>query len=210
MFCTPKKAAAAVFSATIALGCGGGSDGSTAPDPSVLTSVEIRPASPSLYTLAPENSVQLTVIAKDQFGGVLTGLGSASFSSADQSIASVGSNGLVAAGTAGTAQVTASIIAGGVTKSATTTITVLVPPPTASVTAPELTFVPANVHVRSGGVVTWSIGAIHHSIVFTTAASPEDVPELLNAAANRTFLTAGTYQYHCSIHPSMTGTVVVH
>jgi plastocyanin len=198
------------IAAIIALGCGGGSDGSTEPASSVLTRVEIRPASSSIYTTAPQNTVQLTVDAKDQFGAFLTGLGSPSFSSDNQAVASVASDGVVLGKTAGTAQVTASLTAGGVTRTATTTITVLVPPPTASVTAPDFTFVPLDVHVQSGGVVTWSIGAIHHSIVFTTPDSPPDVPELLNASANRTFTSAGTYQYHCSIHPSMTGTVVVH
>jgi plastocyanin len=45
---------------------------------------------------------------------------------------------------------------------------------------------------------------------FTTAGAPSDTGELRNTTATRTFPTAGSFAYRCSIHTTMTGVVRVH
>jgi plastocyanin len=102
------------------------------------------------------------------------------------------------------------LTAGGVTATGTTTVSVQVPPATAAVSAPELAFQPKEVDVSAAGVVTWYFGQIHHSVTFTIAGAPADVPELRNGSAAREFPDPGTFTYRCTIHPSMTGTVRVH
>lgn len=188
-------------------GCGGDSGGQE-PETSVLTTLEVTPTTASLFTVAPDNSVALSVVGKDQDGVTMSG--TPSFTSDNQAVATVTNTGTVSGVTAGTARITASLTVAGVSRTATTTVTVKVAPVVATVTAPALEYTPGEVDVQAGGTVTWSIGAIHHSVTFTTAGSPEDIPELQEASDSRTFTTGGVYGYRCSFHPQMTGAVRVH
>jgi plastocyanin len=199
--------------ATLLIGAGAGagcSDGGSGPGSGVLTTVEVTPASPTLFTVAPGNTVVLAVVAKDQDGGVMSGAGAPTFSSANDAVANVGTDGTVTAAGAGTTEITASVTAGGVSKSGTTTISVEVAGASKSVIAPEFEFQPATVDVSAGGTVTWSFEGIHHTVTFTTAGAPEDVPLLQDGSATRTFPNNGVFEYRCSIHTSMAGVVRVH
>jgi plastocyanin len=194
--------------AAVAVGCGGSDPG---PDDSAeLTTVEVTPASTTLFTVAPGNTVQLAAVPKDQNGATMTGLGAPTYSSADETVATVEQNGAVTAIGAGTTEIRASLTAGGVSRTGTAMIAVEVAPSTATVTAPALEYVPRNVDVSAGGSVTWSFGSIHHTVTFTTAGAPSNVPELENGSASRAFPNSGTFQYQCDIHPVMSGVVRVH
>jgi plastocyanin len=72
----------------------------------------------------------------------------------------------------------------------------------------DFSFIPASVTVSVGGVVTWTnADSTTHTVTFNEGP---DCGRLNNAAtASRTFDAAGTFAYHCAIHPSMKGTVVV-
>ena len=74
---------------------------------------------------------------------------------------------------------------------------------------PGLAFNPALLTVTAGTVVTFAFGDTTHTVTFTTAGSPASIPATSNANVSVTFPTAGTYNYHCSIHPYMTGTIQV-
>lgn len=205
-----SRTATLLIVAGIGVGCGGGDGPGPGPGESVLTTVEVTPATATLFTVAPGNTVILAVVAKDQDGQTMTGAGSPTFSSDNGAVASVAGDGTVTALAAGTAGITASLTAAGVTKTGTTTVTAQAAPATAAVGTPSLAFSPATVDVSAGGAVTWTIGPITHNVSFTTAGAPADVPDLQDGSAARTFPTNGAFGYRCTIHPQMTGAVRVH
>jgi plastocyanin len=199
--------------AEIGVGCGDSGSGTgpgPGPEPSVLTTLEVTPATATLFTVAPGNAVTLSVVAKDQDGQTMAGLGSPSFSSDNAAIATVSNDGTITAVAAGTVRITASLTAGGVTKTGTTTVTARVASASAAVVAPAIAFQPATVDVSAGGTVSWTFASIPHDVTFTTAGAPSDVPLLQDGSASRTFPNNGTFGYRCSIHPPMTGVVRVH
>jgi len=87
------------------------------------------------------------------------------------------------------------------------------PPPANTVNASaSLAFSPSTLTVNAGDVVTFAFGSVAHNVAFDNpnAATPTDIGGLnTNTSIQRTFTTAGTYNYHCTIHPFMTGAVVV-
>jgi len=76
------------------------------------------------------------------------------------------------------------------------------------VAAAATAFTPNTSSVSAGGTVTWTNGdPVTHTVTFNNGP---DCGNLASAASvTVTFPAAGTYAYHCKIHPSMTGTVTV-
>jgi len=72
-------------------------------------------------------------------------------------------------------------------------------------------FSPASVTITKGGSVTWNneAGTTAHNVTFTTQGSPTDIGNFTSGTNRRTFDTAGTFQYHCTNHSGMDGTVKV-
>ncbi len=69
-------------------------------------------------------------------------------------------------------------------------------------------FTPASVTISRGTKVKWkNAGSLTH----TTTANGGDWDERLDPGETfvRKFRRAGTFTFHCTIHPSMTGTVTV-
>ena len=73
----------------------------------------------------------------------------------------------------------------------------------------QFTFTPQRLTVRAGATVAWS----NEDDVPHTVASSSKVfkSKALDTAGkfSFTFTTPGTYEYFCSLHPHMTGAVVV-
>jgi plastocyanin len=190
-------------------GCGDG-DGGTDPDQPVLTTVEVTPATSTLFNLPPGNTVELAASPKDQNGDVMTGLDAATFTSASEAVATVADDGTVTAAGAGSTEITAAMTDGDVIQTGSATVVVEAAPATAAVGASGLAFSPATVDVSAGGTVTWTFGEIPHDVTFSTPGAPQNVPLLQNGSASRDFAENGTFQYRCSIHAGMNGTVRVH
>ena len=78
-----------------------------------------------------------------------------------------------------------------------------------------LQFTPSTVTVTQNGApatVTWVFQNVLHTVRWDTqpvGASVTDIDETSSASVSRDFPVTGTYTYHCSIHPQMTGTVIV-
>lgn len=72
-------------------------------------------------------------------------------------------------------------------------------------------FAPSNITVKKGTTVTWTNNdSMVHDV---TETDGQDGPHSGNLANGQTYTftynTVGTFKYHCSIHPSMTGSVTV-
>jgi CheY-like chemotaxis protein/plastocyanin len=79
----------------------------------------------------------------------------------------------------------------------------------AAVKAIGFGFTPSSVTVTVGGMVTWTNGdGVNHTA--TADDGSWDTSTISSgSSASMTFNTAGTFPYHCAIHASMHGTVVV-
>ena len=84
-------------------------------------------------------------------------------------------------------------------------------PPSApnTVTIANMAFTPPTITVTAGTAVTWK----NNDNTTHTVTADDDSYDSGNISSGssftKTFSTVGTYSYHCSIHPSMTGRVVV-
>jgi plastocyanin len=79
----------------------------------------------------------------------------------------------------------------------------------ATVKIDNFVFGPQTVTVPVGTTVTWTNSDdIPHTAVSTEGAFKSKVMDT-DEKFSYTFTKAGTYTYYCSIHPKMTGTVVV-
>jgi plastocyanin len=82
-------------------------------------------------------------------------------------------------------------------------------PQGAEVKIDNFTFGPQSVTVKAGTAVTWANeDDIPHTVVATGKAFKSKVLDT-DDKFTFTFTTAGTYEYFCSLHPHMTGTIVV-
>lgn len=100
------------------------------------------------------------------------------------------------------------------TSNASTSIATSSPSPSASAASQTVviqgfSFQPASITIQTGASVTWqNDDPVSHQIVSNTNAFSSPV---LNTGGGYThvFDQAGTYPYHCGIHPYMTGLITV-
>jgi plastocyanin len=73
----------------------------------------------------------------------------------------------------------------------------------------NFTFGPQRVTVKAGTTITWTNDDdIPHTVASSTKAFKSKVLDS-DDKFSFTFTTAGVYEYFCSLHPHMTGTIVV-
>jgi plastocyanin len=185
--------------------CGGSGGGTTVPLIGPVTTVSI--SAPST-TIALGGTMQLTASPTDANGNAVTGQ-TATWTSSNQGVASVSTSGLVSGLTFGAVTITATISGIAGSKG----LTVAAPPAAATVQATAgLQFDPGQVDIIAGGTVTWAFAAVLHNVTFggSAAGTPTNIGSTSSASVARTFTTAGTFAYSCTLHAGMTGTVVVH
>jgi plastocyanin len=79
----------------------------------------------------------------------------------------------------------------------------------ASVTIQDFAFGPPSLSVAAGTTVTWTNadGAAHTATADDGSFDSSSIAP--GATFSQAFETAGTFAYHCSIHPNMTATIQV-
>ena len=81
-------------------------------------------------------------------------------------------------------------------------------PASGAITVKNFAFSPSTLHVSKGATVTVT-NQDGFSHTWTADNSSWNDPLPAGGSASRRFDTDGTFTYHCAIHPSMTGSVVV-
>ena len=78
-----------------------------------------------------------------------------------------------------------------------------------AVSIASFSFQPAPITVAVGTTVTWTNNdATNHTVTADDGSFKSD-PIAAGATFSQAFAAAGTFAYHCSIHASMTATVIV-
>jgi len=113
-----------------------------------------------------------------------------------------------------TATATASGLTGAPSETFTTAVVTL--PATADVSVDNNFFAPSNAKVAIGAVVTWRwvavLPPVGHNVTFSGGTGvPTNCANTTSGGATctRTFSTAGTFNYSCTNHPGMNGTIAV-
>jgi plastocyanin len=196
----------------IVTGCGGGGGGGGGtPPPPQVASVTITPSSAQATSLCGD--LPFSAQARDAAGGALSRTISWSATPTTSiALSSTTGQSITATGVAvGTSTVRASADDVPSTGVLVTVSAGGQAPPTASVTASSTanTFTPGCVVIATGGTVTWTFGTLAHDVDFSGANAPADIPQRTSTTESRTFSTAGSFPYRCTLHPGMNGQVIV-
>jgi plastocyanin len=196
--------------ALLSIGCGD-DDGT---DVTVTTTLDRVTVTSPTVTVQAGQQVTITPSGVDANNGTVTGV-TFSYSSGSGNIAFVSSDGVVTGLAAGTSQITVTGTKGSVTKTTTVTVTVTGTLANAAAVVAGATsnvFTPAFVAVARGGTVSWTFPGTQHNVTFSAATgAPANIPNTANSTTPiaRTFSTAGTFNYTCTLHAGMNGTVMV-
>jgi plastocyanin len=80
---------------------------------------------------------------------------------------------------------------------------------TISISAQNFMFSPATITVKAGATVTWVNHDEEPHTIFNDAGLFRSSALDTNESFSYTFDKPGTYRYVCTIHPRMTGTIIV-
>ncbi|HEY2852082.1 MAG TPA: plastocyanin/azurin family copper-binding protein [Gemmatimonadaceae bacterium] len=202
-----------LFISCVLAGCGGSGDsGGTNPPPTpVLTSVTL---SKTAATLRPTESTTITATPKDQNGNAMSGQTVDWTIAPTSGIASITPNGTSVTVT-GTALGSAALTATVQQKTATAQITVQNSFPSSADIAVGANganaFDPQQVDIAAGGTVNFNWSGVTHNVTWQAPpVSVSNIADRSSGTVSVTLNTAGTYNYQCTLHAGMTGTVTVH
>lgn len=78
------------------------------------------------------------------------------------------------------------------------------------VSMPGFSFSPFSVSIGTGESVIFDFPSIPHNVIFDgRVGAPADIQETSNVRIERVFSSAGRFPYDCTLHPGMSGEVVV-
>jgi plastocyanin len=74
----------------------------------------------------------------------------------------------------------------------------------------DISFQPATIQAKVGDIVTWTnADTVQHTATLDSDEACTTDTLDPNATGSLTFSVAGSYPFHCKIHSSMHGTIVV-
>ncbi|MEO7997559.1 MAG: CHRD domain-containing protein, partial [Gemmatimonadaceae bacterium] len=165
---------------------------------------------------APGATAQLTAEARDSKGRAVPGATGFTFTSTDQSVAVVTATGAMTAIAPGAGQITGAATVGGTALTGSASVSVSFPTTASGSTDAAVTatasnaFTPPVVNIRTGGTVTWTFEAVQHNVTFAGGGgAPANIGNTASGQVARTFGSAGSFTYDCTLHPGMQGSVVV-
>jgi plastocyanin len=166
-------------------------------------------AVPGTITIAVGATTQLSATPLDARGNAVAGLPVATYVSSDSTKARVSADGVVTGVAQGTATVTVSVqTPDGVV---TTAVAVIIGFPTlADMKVEDFQFNPTIVEIAAGGQVRWTFTGSSFHTVTSTGSGPLRSPAQGSGTYTLTFPTPGRFDFFCTIHPFMTGSVIVH
>lgn len=83
-------------------------------------------------------------------------------------------------------------------------------PQTYNIDIAGFAFAPSTLNVKVGDVVIWTNSdSVNHRIISDSGTELQSSSMANGQTYTHTFSTAGTFAYHCSIHPTMKGTIIV-
>jgi plastocyanin len=182
------------------------------------TAVAIAKTAGDNGTAAPSGQVTYTVQSRDSHGNPKGGVtidwavasGGGSITPAQNTTAANGNASAQRTLGAGTGDQTATATAAGLTGSPADTFTTTAAIIT-TVQVANNSFSPPNITVPSSSVVTWEWQGttLPHNVTFSTGGAPTNIPDRTSGSMSRTFGSAGTFNYSCTNHPGMSGSVMV-
>lgn len=194
-----RRPSIALILVALAASCGG--DGPAANR--TMVAVQITTAS---ATLRPGESSQFTAVGIDADGIAIPNAGAVTWETAAASVATVSSSGLVQAVAIGSVSITARI--NGLQGSRL--VNVLPEGVGAVISMPGYSFVPFTANITRGQTVYFEFPSEPHNAIWVQqVGAPADIPEARNTTITRTFGTAGSFAYDCTLHPGMSGVIVV-
>lgn len=203
------RAASAAALIVSSLSCGGDS---TSPQEQVA-SVDVQPRDAVLFQFALWPHMHQT--AHNRAGLEIKTQGVWASSNAAK-VSVDPSSGAITGVDTGSAVVTASVTVGGVTKTGSSLVTVVEPSNIGGVTATtSAAFTPQLMTVTRNGAaatVTWTFQGVAHTVTWDSqpaGASIANIDASSSTAISRDFTVAGAYEYHCTIHSGMTGSLLV-
>jgi plastocyanin len=154
--------------------------------------------------------VQLNAVVRDEDGNELNGV-SIRWESSLETVATVGPNGEVQ-GISGGATLIKAIVVGNDDLYGSLGIVVQGTGQAAAVVnmTPN-SFTPFTTTIRANERVAFVFPALAHNVIFEPgrAGAPANIQQTANVIVQRQFATTGTFPFDCTLHPGMSGEVVV-